>query len=186
MKYDLNVDKMDGLERDCCMVEFWYNLQHNGLEWKWSWKKLLCTKLLVTLAIMVGFGCNFDTIWAPIRVTSGVNCNCLPSLLWKLLCVLCVFLTLCQICSCRCTRGTIGTTEFENLNFNGWTLFWLDLNQIEAKMLNLWWFRQWSWKESKWSWKNHICPYFDHIACIFNKSRSNGLERNHDPLLFTV
>ena len=43
---------------------------------------------------------------------------------------------------------------------------------------------QWSWKESKWSWKNHICPYFDHIACKFNKNRSNGLERNQDPFLF--
>ena len=36
---------------------------------------------------------------------------------------------------------------------------------------------QWSWKESKWSWKNHICPYFDCVACNFNKKRSNGLER---------
>ena len=33
--------------------------------------------------------------------------------------------------------GTIGTIEFEILKFNGWTLFWLDLNQTEAKMLNL-------------------------------------------------
>ena len=33
--------------------------------------------------------------------------------------------------------GTIGTIKFEILNFNSWALFWLDLNQIEAKMLNL-------------------------------------------------
>ena len=33
--------------------------------------------------------------------------------------------------------STIGTIEFENLKFNGWALFWFDLNQIEAKMLNL-------------------------------------------------
>ena len=54
---------------------------------------------------------------------------------------------------------------------------------MEAKMLDLYTKMQWSWKESKWSWKNHICPYFDCIACIFNKNRSNGLERNQDPLL---
>ena len=45
---------------------------------------------------------------------------------------------------------------------------------MEAKMLDLYTKMQWSWKESKWSWKNHIHPYFDHIACIFNKNRSNG------------
>ena len=32
---------------------------------------------------------------------------------------------------------TIDTIEFENLKFNGWALFKLNLNQIEAKMLNL-------------------------------------------------
>ena len=98
-------------------------------------------------------------------------------------CELCVFLTLCQICSYGCTMGTIDTMKFENLNFNGWNLFWLGLDKIEAKMLDLCRFMQWSWKESKWSWKNHICPYFDCITCIFNKNRSNGLERNQDPLL---
>ena len=36
MKYDLNIDKMDGLERNCHMASFWYNLKHNGLERKWS------------------------------------------------------------------------------------------------------------------------------------------------------
>ena len=33
--------------------------------------------------------------------------------------------------------GTIDTEKFENLYFNSWTLFWLDLNEIEAKMLDL-------------------------------------------------
>ena len=33
--------------------------------------------------------------------------------------------------------GTIGTIEFEILKFNSGALFCLDLNQIEAKMLNL-------------------------------------------------
>ena len=89
----------------------------------------------------------------------------------------CVFLTLCQICSYRCTMGTIDIIRFENLNFNGWTLFWLGLDGIEAKRLDLYRFMQWSWKELKWSWKNHICPYFDCVACNFNKNRSNGLER---------
>ena len=92
-------------------------------------------------------------------------------------CELCVFLTLCQICSYGCTMGTIDTIRFENLNFNGWNLFWLDLDGIEARMLDLYWFMQWSWKELKWSWKSYICPYFDHVACNFNKERSNGLER---------
>ena len=85
---------------------------------------------------------------------------------------LCVFLTLCQICSHGCTMGTIDTIRFEILNFYSWNLFWL-----EAKRLDWYRFMQWSWKESKWSWKNHICPYFDHVACNFNKNRSNGLER---------
>ena len=30
-----------------------------------------------------------------------------------------MFLTLCQICSYRCTMGTIDTIRFDNLNFNG-------------------------------------------------------------------
>ena len=33
--------------------------------------------------------------------------------------------------------GTIDTIQFENLDFNGWVLFWLDLNEIEAKILDL-------------------------------------------------
>ena len=45
---------------------------------------------------------------------------------------------------------------------------------------------QWSWKESKWSWKNHICPYFDCVACNFNKKRSNGLERKSRSSPFAV
>ena len=49
-------------------------------------------------------------------------------------------------------------------------LFWLGLDEMEAKMLDLYTVMQWSWKESKWSWKNHIRPYFDRIACIFNKN----------------
>ena len=90
---------------------------------------------------------------------------------------LCVFLTLCQFCSYGCTMGTVDTIIFEILNFNSWNLFWLGLDGIEARMLDLYRFMQWSWKESKWSWKNHICPYFDHVACNFNKKRSNGLGR---------
>ena len=91
---------------------------------------------------------------------------------------LCVFLTLSQICSHGCTIGTIDTMKFENLNFNVFGLVWLGLDEMEPKMVNLYRKMQWSWKESKWSWKNHIHPYYDHIACIFDKNRSNGLERN--------
>ena len=68
--------------------------------------------------------------------------------------------------------------KFENLNLDMFGLVWLGLNEFGAKMLNLYRKMQWSWKESKWSWKNHIRPYYDHIACIFNKNGSNGLERN--------
>ena len=49
----------------------------------------------------------------------------------------CVFLTLCQICSYGRAMGTIDTIRFENLNFNGLTLFWLDFNGFEARMLDL-------------------------------------------------
>ena len=87
-----NRQKWMVLKEKCNMAEFWYNLLDNGLERKWSWKKLPCTKLSITLAIMVGFGWNFDTIWVPIRVTSGtsLNCCCLPALSW----IMCVFNTL--------------------------------------------------------------------------------------------
>ena len=81
---------------------------------------------------------------------------------------------------------SIDTMKFENLILTCLDLFWLGLDEMEAKMLDLYRFMQWSWKESKWSWKNHICPYFDHIACIFNENRSSGLERNQDPPLFAV
>ena len=30
-----------------------------------------------------------------------------------------------------------------------------------------------------------MCPYFDHVAYIFNINGSNGLQRSQDPLLFT-
>ena len=54
---------------------------------------------------------------------------------------------------------------------------------MEAKMFDLYRFMQWSWKESKWSWKNHICPYFDRIACIFNKIGVMVLKEIQDPPL---
>ena len=64
------------------------------LVWGWSWKKLPCTKWWIILAIIVGLGWNFDTIWGPIRVTSDVNLNCLPVLLLELSWFECVFNTL--------------------------------------------------------------------------------------------
>ena len=36
---------------------------------------------------------------------------------------------------------------------------------------------QWSWKESNGLERTICVPYFDRIACIINKNRSNGLER---------
>ena len=48
-----------------------------------------------------------------------------------------MFLTLCQICSHGCTIGTIGTMEFEHLNFSMFGLVWLGLGGFGAKMLNL-------------------------------------------------
>ena len=126
---------------------------------------------------MDGFGWNFDTIWMPIRVTSGVNCSCLPALLWELSWIVCVFNTLPDLLIWVHNGHNRHMIRFENLNFNSWNLFWLGLDGIEARMLDLYRFMQWSWKELKWSWKNHICPYFDCVACNFNKKRSNGLER---------
>ena len=128
------------------------------------------------------FGWNFDTIWVPIRVplvwiapAYQPYCGSYSKL--------CVFLTLCQICSYRCTMGTIGRFGFENLNFNGWNLFWLGFDGVEARMLDLYRFMQWSWKESEWSWKNHICPCFDHVACNLIKRGVMVLKENQDPLL---
>ena len=172
------------LKEKYCMAWFCYNLLHNGLERKWSWKKLPCTELSINLAIMVRFGWNFDTIWVPIKVTSGVNCCCLPALLWELSQIVCVFNTArFAHTGAQWAQYRFG---FENLNFNGWNLFWLCLDGIEARMLDLWGFMQWSWKELKWSWKNHICPYFDCVACNFNKKRSNGLERNSSSSPFAM
>ena len=34
--------------------------------------------------------------------------------------------------------------------------------------------------------KEPYMSYFDRVACYFNKNRSNGLERNQDPLLFAM
>ena len=145
----------DGLERSCCVPKWW-----------------------ITLAIIVGLGWNFDTIWGLIR--GHLLCEILTayqSYCWSY-CDLSVFLTLCQICSHGCTIGTIDTMEFENLNLDmfGLVLAWFD----------------WTWSQNventqknamvlkgiKWSWKNHIRPYYDHICCIFNENRSNGVERN--------
>ena len=44
-----------------------------------------------------------------------------------------VFLILFQICSHRCTIGTIGTMEFGNLNFGTFGLVWLGLHGNGAK-----------------------------------------------------
>ena len=67
---------------------------HNGTLWGWSWKKLPCTKWWITLPKIDGLGWNFDTIWGPMGVTSGVNLNSLPILLLELSRFECVFNTL--------------------------------------------------------------------------------------------
>ena len=67
---------------------------HNGTLWGWSWKKLPCTKWWITLPKIDGLGWNFDTIWGPMGVTSGVNLNSLPLLFVELSRFECVFNTL--------------------------------------------------------------------------------------------
>ena len=58
------------------------------------------------------------------------------------------------------TMGLLGHSRLRNLKFDGWCLFWWEMHQKEQKLLNLWRFRQRSWKESKWSWKNQNVPLF--------------------------
>ena len=46
---------------------------------------------------------------------------------------------------------------------------WLEVQmQLDSKMLNLWWFRQGSWKESKMVLKEPKCLFINCVACIFN------------------
>ena len=75
-------------------------IAHNGAKWRievgFESVGWFCSvqKWWITLSIIVGLGCNFDTIWGPIRVTSDVSVNCLPILLLELLWFECVFNTL--------------------------------------------------------------------------------------------
>ena len=55
-----------------------------------------------------------------------------------------VFLTLCQICSHGCTMGTIDTMKFENLDLDVFGLVWLGLDEVGAKILDLYRKMQWS------------------------------------------
>ena len=79
--------------------------------------------------MIVELACNFNTITGPIRVTSDVNCTCLPMLLPELSQLVCLLNTLpdvlawvlnmhyvClfntwQMYSHRCSIGTIDTME---------------------------------------------------------------------------
>ena len=61
-----------------------------------------------------------------------------------------------------------GTIGWEIWNLMADTCFWWEMCQIESKMLNLWWFKQGSWKESKMVLKEPICPFISHVACILN------------------
>ena len=63
--------------------------------WQGSWndwgpeRRLLSTWLAITSLILGVQGWNFDTIWAPVMVTSGMNFSWLLPLLWELACFLC-------------------------------------------------------------------------------------------------
>ena len=156
-------------------------MTHGGTCWGWSWKKLPCTIWWITLPKIVGLGCNFDTIWGPIGVTSDGNLNCLPILLLELSRLECV-LTLCQICSHGCTIDTIDTTEFENLNFGMFGLVWLGYTEMVPKNVR---FIHQNTQKCNGLERNqmvlkepYMFPYFDRIACIINKTTGDGLERN--------
>ena len=56
-----------------------------------SWKESTSMVFVTTLLILGVQGWNFDTIWPPVVVTSGMNFSALPPLLWELLPFLCVF-----------------------------------------------------------------------------------------------
>ena len=85
-----------------------------------------------------------------------------------------VFLTLCQVCSHRCTIGTIDTMEFEILNFGVFGLVWLGLHGNGAKNAK---FIHQNTQKCNGLERTIYVPYFDRMACIINKNRSNGLER---------
>ena len=162
---------LNGLERTI-MVLKWLDfdaMTHGGTHWGWSWKKLPCTKWWITLPKIVGLGCNFDTIWGPIGVTSDVNLNCLPILLLELSWFECVFNTLPNLLT-RGTIGTFDTMEFENLKFGMFWLVWLGYAEMAPKMLDLYTKihrNAMVLKGIKWSWKNHICPLL-WPYCLYN------------------
>ena len=133
-----------------CMSEFnaiWHTM---STLWEWSWKKLPCTKWSITLPKIVGLGCNFDTIWGPIRVTSDVNLNCLPILLLELLWFECVFNTLSNLLKRMYNRHNrhngFWKFEFEHV----WTCFGLGM---------------WKWHQKCWKYTP-------------KDTKCNGLERN--------
>ena len=146
---------------------------HNGTLWGWSWKKLPCTKWWITLPKMDGFGWNFDTIWGPMGVTSGVNLNSLPILLLELSRFECVFNTLSNLLIRVHNRHNIhnGIWKFEFGRV--WTcLAWGTLG-MAPKMVKIYTKihqMQWSWKESNGLERTIYVPYFDRIASIFNKN----------------
>ena len=127
---------MDGLERK---VPYGFILMQFTRQW--SWKEMVLKEVAV-YKIADNFG-NNGWIWLKFWHDMGAYkghlwCELLlPTSLIVGVIVNYVFLTLCQICSYGCTMGTIDGIRFENLNFNGWTLFWLDLDGIEARMLDL-------------------------------------------------
>ena len=119
-------------------------------------------------------------MWVFIRIISGISFSVLSSLLWKLLCFLYV-LTLCQICSYGATVDLQGHNRLRNLKFNGWHLFWFDLDHIELEMLNLQWFRQWSWKYWR-CLKRANMSLFGLCCLYFWIIWSDGLEGNQNLL----
>ena len=138
------------------------------LKWDGPERSYWCTLFAITSLIMGVQGWNFDTMWVPIRVTSGMSFSGLLPLLWKLPCSLCVFDTWPNLLICWSQWTCRVTIGWEIWNLTVDTCFGQEMHQIESKMLNLWWFRQGSWKESKMVLKEPICPFINCVACILN------------------
>ena len=78
-------------DKICCMAKFDPNWSTMFLKWLGSWKEATRIHFFAITPLIIGIlGWNFDTIWAPIVVTSDVSFSRLPSLFWKLACFLCV------------------------------------------------------------------------------------------------
>ena len=72
-KYGPNVYRGAVPDKICRMANFDPNWKYNGLEMRWSRKELLSVLFAITFLIIGVQGWNFETMWAPMVVTSGVS-----------------------------------------------------------------------------------------------------------------